>query len=249
MASVKPLDHFCSTMDATSPSEALAGLSVKPTLPLSPSSKASPRISPDVASGPPSSLNLSSTSSRPKLMNHARKSSSSSVISFDPSDNSGIPTRFPTAPTSVEIYDSLEREQEAIVNKLQREISALKGDASIRSRSQSTSSSSSISRRPSTRSVYSSDTEEVHSTGLLIPPSPLVAQRTSRSSFSGPGANDESAVASLKRENESLKRRLAELSLKVSEKDKEIEFLKRERVKSDSKRKSGLNLETQSQKS
>lgn len=225
-------------MSAT-PSEAPPGTS-KPTSASTSALKPSPRLAPENNSAP-SVLTGSSTSSsshsRPRLSSHARKSSTSSVASFDPTDPAtataaGLPSRFPTAPTSVEIYDLLEREQEAIVNKLQREISALKGsgDASIRSRSQSTSSSSSVSRRPSTRSLYSSDTEEVYTgAGMLIPPSPLVAQRASRSSFSGPAANtaDESLVASLKRENESLKRRLAELSLKVSERDKEIEALKR----------------------
>lgn len=104
----------------------------------------------------------------------------------------------------------------------------LKGDVT-RSRSRSTStSSSSLSRRPSTRSMYSSDTEDAHGTGsLLIPPSPLVAQRSNRPSFgSGSVSSTDEPLNSLRRENESLKRRLADLSLKITEKDREIEVLR-----------------------
>lgn len=90
----------------------------------------------------------------------------------------------------------------------------LKGEKA-RSRSRSTSSTSSISRRPSTRSVYSSsDTEDVHpSNTLLIQPASLVSQRSTRASF-GSGNSDDPLVATIKRENETLKKLVADLSQK-----------------------------------
>lgn len=48
---------------------------------------------------------------------------------------------------------------------------------------------------------------------MLIPPSPLVAQRSTRASF-GSSSGDDPMLANLKRENETLKKRLAELSQK-----------------------------------
>lgn len=63
--------------------------------------------------------------------------------------------------------------------------------------------------------------------GMYIPPSPLVAQRSARASFgAAAAAGEDPMVGNLRRENETLKRKLAELSLKMSEKDREIESLK-----------------------
>lgn len=52
---------------------------------------------------------------------HDRRESGSSISSWSdaaPGFSDSGPARFPTAPNSIEIYDSLEREQEAIVNKV-----------------------------------------------------------------------------------------------------------------------------------
>lgn len=52
---------------------------------------------------------------------HDRRESDGSISSWSDAASSfpdSGPVRLPTAPTSVEIYDSLEREQEAIVNKV-----------------------------------------------------------------------------------------------------------------------------------
>lgn len=63
--------------------------------------------------------------------------------------------------------------------------------------------------------------------GMYIPPSPLVAQRSARASFgTAAAAGEDPMISNLRRENETLKRKLAELSLKMSEKDREIETLK-----------------------
>ncbi|CAN6667057.1 hypothetical protein TRVA0_039S00254 [Trichomonascus vanleenenianus] len=134
---------------------------------------------------------------------------------------SAEPTKFPAPMNNAEIYDTMEKEQEAMVNKLQREISNLRSERS-RSRSQSTSSSSSVSRHASIRSVYSiSDAEE-----LASRPG---AYRSSRPSFGAvagaPAVDDSSLLVSLRKENELLKKKLADLNVKVAEKDAEIKRL------------------------
>lgn len=183
---------------------------------------------------------------------HHRQNSASSVKSIKSLNHENefpaAPIRFPTAPNTGEIIDSFEREQEAIVNKLQKEIAQLKG-GTARSRSRSTSSSSSISRHPSTRSAYSfSDTEDHHpnisvnsdsstapgkplASGLNTSSAPVqsVSNRSSRASFSSVTSlsDDQStAVQTLRKENEALKKKLAELSTKLAEKDKQIEKMK-----------------------
>ncbi|ANB14533.1 hypothetical protein AWJ20_2128 [Sugiyamaella lignohabitans] len=127
------------------------------------------------------------------------------------------PTKFTGPMSSVEIYDVLEKEQEAIVNKLQREINHLKTERS-RSRSQSTSSSSSMTRNPSIRSIYSvSDAEEQYP-GSSAPAGSVATaaathRRGSRPSF-GSVIDDSSVINSLRKENEVLKKKIAELSIK-----------------------------------
>ncbi|VVT51185.1 uncharacterized protein SAPINGB_P003012 [Magnusiomyces paraingens] len=236
----------------------------------------------------------------PAVPRHHRNNSSGSIRSMrsftEPStDTINQPTRFPTTPTPGEIYDTLEREQEAIVNKLQKEIAHLRNERS-RSRSRSTSSSTSISRHPSTRSVYSlSDTEDHHfsghkniasGAGHAVPPvasagtaniatpssssssssssitigltpgssgtpvyqqlqqsaqqlqpsqqpagsgstaaSSITTPRPARKSF-GSVSEDSPILLNLRKENDNLKKRLADLTLKLAEKDKEIERLK-----------------------
>jgi hypothetical protein len=132
------------------------------------------------------------------------------------------PVRSPVAMNHAEIFDALEKEQEAMVNKLQREISQLKSERS-RSRSQSTSSSSSMSRNASVRSRYSiSDAEELGNKQQ--------SQRGggSRTSFSMSGpADDNTLIQQLRKENDQLKKKLAGLSIKLTEKDHEIEHLSR----------------------
>lgn len=147
-----------------------------------------------------------------------RSSSTSSTASRGRGLNIVNGARPPTMNTA-EVYDAMEKEQEAIVNKLQREITNLKTERS-RSRSQSTSSSSSLSRNPSMRSnsAIISDAEE-----NANPSSTSNNNRSrgqSRPSFSG---MDDNFVSSLKKENDLLKRKLADLSIKLTEKDNEIE--------------------------
>lgn len=129
------------------------------------------------------------------------------------------PVRSPVPMNQAELFDVMEKEQEAIVNKLQREISHLKSERS-RSRSQSTSSSSSMSRNASVRSRYSiSDAEDMGS---------KQAQRGSRTSFSMTGQSDDNTlIQQLRKENDQLKKKLADLSIKLTEKDHEIEHLSR----------------------
>lgn len=108
----------------------------------------------------------------------------------------------PTKGIPVEVFDSMEKESEAMVNKLQREINALRSDRS-RSRSHSASStSSSISRNTSMRSMK---------TEYEAPSTPGSNSGSTRGSFSGEG-NDQ--VVSLRRENEVLKKKLADLSIR-----------------------------------
>lgn len=124
----------------------------------------------------------------------------------------GLETPIKTPSNPAEVFDLLERENESIVNKLQREISQLRNDRS-RSRSQSTSSSSSVSRNQSMKSVYvSSDGGEDLAHGV---------QRPSRGSFSH--SEDSNLVQSLRKENELLKKKLADLSIKLTEKESELE--------------------------
>lgn len=132
------------------------------------------------------------------------------------------PIRSPVPMNNAEIFDTLEKEQEAMVNKLQREISHLKSERS-RSRSQSTSSSSSISRNTSIRSRYSiSDAED------LTTKQPAQRSGGSRTSFSKSGsADDNSLIQQLRKENDQLKKKLADLSIRLTEKDHEIEHLSR----------------------
>lgn len=146
----------------------------------------------------------------------------------------------PKAMNSADVYDAMEKEQEAIVNRLTKEIESLKGyhdggsSSANRSRSQSTSSSSSISRNPSVRSnsaIIFSDysTDEISGSGTNSGSNR--PRGHSRSSFNGghSGSNniitggDENLVNSLKRENDLLKKKLADLSIKLTEKDNEIE--------------------------
>lgn len=147
-----------------------------------------------------------------------RSSSTSSTASRGRGLNIVNGARPPTMNTA-EVYDAMEKEQEAIVNKLQREISNLKTERS-RSRSQSTSSSSSLSRNPSIRSnsAIISDAEE---NANPVSSNNNRSRGQSRPSFSG--MMDDNVVSSLKKENEVLKRKLADLSIKLTEKDNEIE--------------------------
>lgn len=140
----------------------------------------------------------------------------------------GSPIKTPSNPA--EVFDALERENENIVNKLQREISQLRHERS-RSRSQSTSSSCSVSRNPSIKSVYSPGDGHGHGHGHSSASSsvgpedsgPGALQRSSRGSFSN--SEDSSLVHLLRKENEMLKNKLADLSIKLTEKDSEIESL------------------------
>lgn len=123
-----------------------------------------------------------------------------------PSAGSGMARRpseqTPTKGIPVEVFESMEKESEAMVNKLQREISALRSDRS-RSRSHSASStSSSVSRNTSMRSMK---------TEYEAPSTPGSNSGSTRGSFSGE-SNDQ--VVSLRRENEVLKKKLADLSIR-----------------------------------
>ncbi|PRT55860.1 hypothetical protein B9G98_03480 [Wickerhamiella sorbophila] len=91
------------------------------------------------------------------------------------------------------VFDAMERENEAVVNKLQREICALKEG----SRSRSTSVSSATSARSTSTSRTSG----------------LPDRRTS----------DIEAVTQLKRENEALHKKIAKLTALLQEKELEIE--------------------------
>ncbi|KAK9467837.1 hypothetical protein V1512DRAFT_120789 [Lipomyces arxii] len=183
-----------------------------------------------------------------------------------------MPARLPSQPSSAQIYDALEKEQEAIVNRLQRELSMLREEQQ-RSRSPvpsspshhrrtESSSSSSLSRRASSRSVIRgsipanaiSDTEDATPTypGMIhrhtssvssIQPSihqPLSSspRRSSRRSFgstSGLSSAEDLYLSSIRKENETLKKRLAEMARTLSDKDTEIDSLKKalEKVKID----------------
>lgn len=93
------------------------------------------------------------------------------------------------------VFDAMERENEAVVNKLQREISVLKEGQ--RSRSRSTSVSSVTSGRSTSTSRTSG-----------------IAERR----FS-----ETEVVSLLKRENEALHKKVAKLTALLQEKDAEIE--------------------------
>jgi hypothetical protein len=136
-----------------------------------------------------------------------RGSSSAQKVSRQSTTNPDVMRHGPLL-SSAEIFDVLEREQEGIVNKLQREITHLKCERS-RSRSHSTSSSSSISRQPSVRSMYSaSDAEDISQKQTVTP------RGSNRTSVSISGPDENNLVQSLRKENELLKKKLADLSIK-----------------------------------
>jgi hypothetical protein len=85
-----------------------------------------------------------------------------------------------------------------------------------RSRSQSASSSSSVSRNASVRSIYSiSDTEEVN--GSRSSRQPRASFSSGAGNTTGPGLSsteENNLLLSIKRENETLKKKLADLSIK-----------------------------------
>ncbi|KAK9491742.1 hypothetical protein V1508DRAFT_421143 [Lipomyces doorenjongii] len=188
-----------------------------------------------------------------------------------------MPVRLPSQPSSVQIYDALEKEQEAIVNRLQRELSLLREEQQHQHQSRARSpiqlvpgsphhrrtdsSSSSLSRRASSRSAgYGlasaasavSDSEDaaqtpnagtshmahsasVSSSSSMQPPSaqPLSSssRRSSRRSFgstSGLSSAEDLYLTGLRKENESLKKRVADMMRALSDKDCEIDHLKKE---------------------
>uniref|UniRef100_A0A060T6T7 ARAD1C22968p n=1 Tax=Blastobotrys adeninivorans TaxID=409370 RepID=A0A060T6T7_BLAAD len=128
------------------------------------------------------------------------------------------PPKLPTPMTTGDVYDAMEREQEAIVNRLQREIATLKTERDqSRSRSRSQSGSS-LSRNPSQKSVSDIESTPNRAGGGSKRGS------ISRASFSSQSGDE---YSSLRRENESLKKKLADLSLRLAEKDAEIERLRK----------------------
>ncbi|KAK9463659.1 uncharacterized protein V1516DRAFT_668380 [Lipomyces oligophaga] len=178
-----------------------------------------------------------------------------------------LPSRLPSQPTSVQIYDALEKEQEAIVNRLQRELSQLREErarspvppAGRTSESSSprmthrrtNSSSSSLSRTTPTRSGFLlsanasavSDTEDAASSGpiysnnntMMQPPVSVQrassSRRSSRPSFestSGLSSAEDMAISNLRKENDALKKRLNDLLKQLSDKDSQIETLRKE---------------------
>ncbi|KAK9237853.1 hypothetical protein V1525DRAFT_402666 [Lipomyces kononenkoae] len=239
---------------------------------------------------PKSQSPTSSTASSRRTSIHSLHSTTTSASTVQ--DQLGIqpqphmPVRLPSQPSSVQIYDALEKEQEAIVNRLQRELSLLREEQQhqnqTRARSpippvpgsphhrRTDSSSSSLSRRASSRSAgYGvwgasavSDSEDaaqtpnagtphmahsgsVSSSSSMQPPSAQQlsssSRRSSRRSFgstSGMSSADDLYLSGLRKENESLKKRLADVMRALNDKDSEIEHLKKEldkiRVESES---------------
>ncbi|KAK9376259.1 uncharacterized protein V1513DRAFT_457199 [Lipomyces chichibuensis] len=227
---------------------------------------------------PPSPSPSSSTASSRRTSFHSTTTSASTVQDqpvLQPQPN--MPVRLPSQPSSVQIYDALEKEQEAIVNRLQRELSLLREEQQhqhqTRARSpippvpgspqhrRTDSSSSSVSRRASSRSTgYGlasaasavSDSEDaaqtpnagtshmahsasVSSSSSMQPPSaqPLSSssRRSSRRSFgstSGLSSAEDLYLTGLRKENESLKKRVADMMRALSDKDCEIDHLKKE---------------------
>ncbi|KAK9450589.1 uncharacterized protein V1518DRAFT_218366 [Limtongia smithiae] len=179
-----------------------------------------------------------------------------------PQQHPAMPARLPSQPSAVQIYDALEKEQEAIVNRLQRELSLLREEqqqaqtqqqqavqvASPRVKnghSRTDSSSSSRSRNASSRSVLTSvgasavsDSEEsvappTPSSGYPASFTPQVqrsssTRRNSRPSFgstSGMSSAEDLYISSLRKENDSLKKRISELMKTLGEKDADIATL------------------------
>ncbi|KAK9245839.1 hypothetical protein V1506DRAFT_537244 [Lipomyces tetrasporus] len=227
---------------------------------------------------PPSPSSSTASSRRTSFHSlHSTTTSASTVLDqpvIQPQPH--MPVRLPSQPSSVQIYDALEKEQEAIVNRLQRELSLLREEQQhqhqTRARSpipppgsprhrRTDSSSSSLSRRASSRSAGHglasaasavSDTEDaaqtpnagtshtthsasVSSSSSMQPPSaqPLSSssRRSSRRSFgstSGLSSAEDLFLSSLRKENESLKKRVADMMRALSDKDSEIDNLKKE---------------------
>ncbi|EOD47211.1 uncharacterized protein LTHEOB_5388 [Neofusicoccum parvum] len=95
-------------------------------------------------------------------------------------DESGVPMRHPRPLTAAELHHELELEQEAVVNRLTRELSALRAhSASVASSVSSTSTSA----HPSTFLFEATDPSTVHA-GALTGPTHPTASRRHRSSSS-----------------------------------------------------------------
>ncbi|KAK9472319.1 uncharacterized protein V1510DRAFT_435407 [Dipodascopsis tothii] len=156
----------------------------------------------------------------------------------------GLPTRLPPATTapsasSVAIYDALEREQEAIVNKLQRELSLLR-EESTRSRSRSPSNAS-LSSATSSASAgvaehrRANSTSSTHSAAREDGLAPRDARRSFGAAAAVPPALAVPAPpggkeAALRKENDALKKKLAEMARLLAERERELEALRRPRA-------------------
>ncbi|KAH7045801.1 hypothetical protein B0J12DRAFT_576913 [Macrophomina phaseolina] len=96
-------------------------------------------------------------------------------------DEAGVPMRHPRPLTAAELHHELELEQEAVVNRLTRELSALRAhSASVAS---SVSSTSTSAHPPSTFLFEATDPSAVHA-GAMTGPTHPTASRRHRSSSS-----------------------------------------------------------------
>ncbi|KAK9383295.1 uncharacterized protein V2V93DRAFT_364779 [Kockiozyma suomiensis] len=183
----------------------------------------------------PLSSASSATSSRRTSFQSAA-TSASTVLEPIPTATTQLPMRLPSQPSSVQIYDALEKEQEAIVNRLQRELSLLREEQTQTAASAQQRARSPIALSPRHRRTDSS------SSSLSLPratgpvrgdsdQSSAQIQRRSSSrrsieSSSGLSSADDLYLASLRKENDALKRRLTDMAKALGDKEAEIETLR-----------------------
>lgn len=130
---------------------------------------------------------------RGRGMRHSPGRSRGPSLSPAPMPPTGVPPVVPQ--TQNNVFDAIEREQEAVVNRLQREISVLKEGAAAGGRSRSSSVSSNTSARSTSTSRGIGDRR----------------------------ASELDAIYQLRRENEVLRKQLAKLTSLLAERETELQ--------------------------
>ncbi|KAK7202585.1 hypothetical protein BZA70DRAFT_285437 [Myxozyma melibiosi] len=187
----------------------------------------------------PSPLSSASSAASSRRTSFQSAVTSASTV-FDPGPGAlapvQMPTRLPSQPSSVQIYDTLEKEQEAIVNRLQRELSLLREEqtqlaASAQQRARSPIAPSPRHRRTDSSSSSLSITRAGAPVRSDSDQSSAQIQRRSSSrrsveSGSGLSSADDMYLASLRKENDALKRKLADMAKALGDKENELEALR-----------------------
>jgi len=176
------------------------------------------------AAMPPPPLPLGIPSSSPSHVSPAPQNPSPGIplSARRPSiDNAGLPMRHPRPLTAAELHLELETEQEAVVNRLTRELSSLRAHSASVASTTSTSSvpATSASGRQRSESNVSNTNPRSSSTSMAAGQIPTSASANPGSIPSTPRYEDialqRAELESMKRENDRLKQKIRELEQMV----------------------------------